>query len=265
LRGVSILPTDSTPTPTATPTATPTSTSIDVPVSTATQDEIGSPKTTVRTPSTDTPTETAAATPTEPSATESTTPRLVINDQTAESGNVTVTTAAINRGGGGFVVLYRANSFRSIEGPAAGVAQLTDETPTESVPVELTEQKSDRYTALLVADSNDNGEFERGIDTGALQDGQVVADTAQIVVEDPQQTNGSTPADASAPETTGSNADRDEPTSSPGSPGTQPSAASQTTAPGSGSGAGGPGFGILEGALALAGVVAGLVVLSRIR
>jgi hypothetical protein len=92
-----------------------------------------------------------------------------------EALRVVVESATLANDNGGFVVVYDADSFDEIDRPQdrIGTSELLPEGTTENIEIEVKDKNlvaNDRFTAVVVNDTNGNGGYNPGVDMGALND-----------------------------------------------------------------------------------------------
>lgn len=225
-------PPEPTETPTATPTETPEQTDTPTEIPEPTETETSTPEPTetetptpepteTETPTpepTDTPTPTATETPTEtPEEPDNENPSITFRNQASPDGeSAEVMEATVANENGGFVAVYNASSLDEIDDDPIGVSEL-DEGTTENVIVGLDPQlnSTQTLTAVLVNDTDGNGEYSQEIDMAALDsNGDPVSGSARVVVSS-QGTTTSTPTETPEPTDTPTPTETATPTDTP--------------------------------------------------
>jgi hypothetical protein len=200
-------PTETSTETTAEPTTEPPTTteSPETTTTTETDEPATEPPTTTETTATTTqPTTTTETTETttteEPTTTTGTTTEgppeggnsaeVLFNDQSLEESLRVVAEAVTlpTDSNGGFLVAYDAANFGEVDRPddRIGVSEKLPSGTTESVQVDLqfgNASVSERVTVVAVRDSNGNGQYDPGVDTGALnEEGQIASDSAEVSI-----------------------------------------------------------------------------------
>jgi hypothetical protein len=171
--------------PTETSTETTAEPTTESPTTTETTALTTQPTTTTETTGTTRPTTTTEGPPEGRSSAE-----VLFNDQSLEEDlrvvaeSVTLPTDS----NGGFLVAYDAANFGEVDRPddRIGVSEKLASGTTESVQVDLqfgNASVSERVTVVAVRDSNGNGQYDPGVDTGALdEEGQIASDSAEVSI-----------------------------------------------------------------------------------
>ncbi|EMA43522.1 RNA polymerase sigma factor [Halococcus saccharolyticus DSM 5350] len=168
-----------TTTETATPTPTPTPTATSTPTSTETSTPTPIPT------ETPTPTPTTTEEPEGPGAAS-----VSFNDQSLEDALRAVAESVTlpSDSNGGFLVAYDAANFGEVDRPddRIGTSRRLSPGTTGSVQVDLQFAEAsvnERVTVVVVRDSNGNGQYDPGVDTGALDGvGQIASDSAEVSI-----------------------------------------------------------------------------------
>ena len=197
-----------TPTPESvgTETSTATSTPTATPTSTATSTSTATPTPTPTSTATSTPTATPTPTPTEtPGTPDDEQPSITFRNQPSQDGSsVEVMASTIDNENGGFVAIYNASSFDEIDDTPIGISKLGTGT-TENVMIDVEPQLDSvqTLTAVLIDDTDGNGQYSQEIDMAALgANGEPVSESARVVVpvqETPTPTETPGPTDTATP------------------------------------------------------------------
>ncbi len=197
-----------TPTPESvgTETSTATSTPTATPTSTATSTSTATPTPTPTSTATSTPTATPTPTPTEtPGTPDDEQPSITFRNQPSQDGSsVEVMASTTDNENGGFVAIYNASSLDEIDDTPIGISELGTGT-TENVMIDVEPQLDSvqTLTAVLIDDTDGNGQYSQEIDMAALgANGEPVSESARVVVpvqETPTPTETPGPTDTATP------------------------------------------------------------------
>ncbi|WP_273837073.1 hypothetical protein [Halococcus sp. PRR34] len=144
------------------------------------------PTTTTTTTTTEPPTTTTTEEPPE----GATSAEVLFNDQSLEDALRVVAESVTlpSDSNGGFLVAYDAANFGEVDRPddRIGTSRRLSPGTTESVQVDLQFAEAsvnERVTVVVVRDSNGNGQYDPGVDTGALDaEGQIASDSAEVSI-----------------------------------------------------------------------------------
>jgi hypothetical protein len=115
---------------------------------------------------------------------------VLFNDQSLEESLRVVAESVTlpSDSNGGFLIAYDAANFGEVDRPddRIGVSEKLASGNTESVQVDLqfaNASVNERVTVVVVRDSNGNGQYDPGVDTGALnEEGQIASDSAEVSI-----------------------------------------------------------------------------------